>query len=135
PKSTTFTRSDCDATASKYCSMPSAVARLPLAPMRKPKCASGVGTSAASRRAPSGNAIDVRRTTREIRLSGLGMRPERLLRTGKARDRRAEMRGGIVPEFEAARVPLECRLYSGALYAAAAAVNESNFAQAPGRSG
>ena len=45
------------------------------------------------------------------------------------------MRGRIVPEFEHARMPLECRLHGGALHAAAAAVNEPHFAQPPGRCG
>ena len=47
----------------------------------------------------------------------------------ESRDRRAEVRRRIVPEFGDARVPLERRLNDAALNTAAATVNEPHLAQ------
>ena len=48
------------------------------------------------------------------------------------RDRRAEMRGSIVPECLDQRMPLEGGLHDPSLHTAPAAVNEPHFPQARG---
>jgi len=47
-----------------------------------------------------------------------------------SRDRGAEMSGGVVPEFENPRMPVERRLHDAALDSAATAMNQPHFGQA-----
>ena len=53
-----------------------------------------------------------------------------LVDLSQARDRRAEVRGGVVPELRDARMAFERRLHDAALHAAAAAVDQPHLAQA-----
>ena len=53
----------------------------------------------------------------------------------QARDRRAEMRGGVVPELRDARMAFERGLHDAALHAAAAAMDQPHLAQAGGSGG
>jgi hypothetical protein len=52
-----------------------------------------------------------------------------------ARDRRAEVSGGVVPEFEDPRMSVERRLHDAALDSSTAAVDQPHFRQAGGRCG
>ncbi len=52
-----------------------------------------------------------------------------------SRDRRPEVRVGIVPEFEHARMAIERRLHDPALHAATAPVNEAYLAKSGGCGG
>src|SRR5262245_61223277 len=93
--------------------MPAAPASCRSAPMRKPKCVSGVGTWAANSATVLPSAIAA---AQRALLIGL-----------QTRDRRAEMRGGVVPEFDDARVTVERGLNDPALHAAAASMHEPNL--------